>query len=218
MAVRILPALGSTLAVAAVVGGGLTLHPELLAGTAAPATTPAAVTSTAGTASTASTASSADRQTVIAGTNPVTGANTPGYTFDSSLLGAPWVPGPSVQLPELQLTAPAPGVTAKITTSTRSQQFGHTSQWTAKPQVDGPVRRLVKTVAAGGYVVVPREAGDLHLLCGPGSDAYYVDSHRISSEPAQWRVYRVDGGPSYDVSYRFVQYDRSPISLQKTCQ
>jgi hypothetical protein len=202
--VRILPALGSTLALAAVVGGGLALHPELLAGSAVP-TTAAAVT----TAST----NPADRQTVVSGMNPVTGANASGYTFDSSLLGSPWVPGPSVELPELDFTAPAPGTGARVTTSARSQQFGHTAQWTAKPQVDGPVHRVMKTVAAGGYIVVPNEAGNLHLLCGPGSDAYYIDSHQ-----GEWRVYRVDGGTSYDVSYRFVQYDRSPISLQKTCQ
>jgi hypothetical protein len=203
--VRILPVLGSTLALAAVVGGGLALHPELLAGSATPATTAAAVTTTS--------TNPADRRTVVSGMNPVTGANAPGYTFDSSLLGSPWVPGPSVELPELDFTAPAPGAGAKVSTSTRSQQFGHTAQWTAKPQVDGPVRRVVKTVAPDGYIVVPNEAGNLHLLCGPGSDSYYIDSHQ-----GEWRVYRVDGGPSYDVSYRFVQYDRSPISLQKACQ
>jgi hypothetical protein len=104
-------------------------------------------------------------------------------------------------------------VSGQIGTRTRSQQFGHTSQWTAKPQVNGPVRRLLKTVADGGYVTVPAEAGDLHLLCGPGSDAYYVDTH-----DGEWRVYRVDGGPHYDVSYRFVQYDRSPLAVQTSCQ
>jgi hypothetical protein len=144
----------------------------------------------------------------------VTGSNAvPSYTFDSSLLGVPWVPGPSVQLPELQLNPPGPGTEGSVTTRTRSTQFGHTTRWTAKPRVDGPVRHIVKTVADGGYIVVPTEAGDLHVLCGPGSASYYVDSH-----DGEWRVYRVDGGPHYDVSYRFVQYDRSPLSQQVPCQ
>jgi hypothetical protein len=208
-----LPALGSTLALAAVVGGGLVLHPELLDHTAAaPATTAAAATTnTGGTA--------AARATVTSGMDPVTGAmtgagTTPSYTVDSSLLGVPWVPGPSSPLPELTLRAPGPGVEGGVETRTRSEQFGHTTQWTAKPQVDGPVRRIVKTVAEGGYIVVPNEAGDLHLLCGGvRSDAYYVDSHA-----GEWRVFRVDGGTHYDVSYRFVQFDRSPMSLRTTCQ
>jgi hypothetical protein len=206
--VRILPALGSTVALAAVVGGGLVLHPELLQrGTATPATRPAAATS-------AASSSGAARATVTAGMNPVTGQNSvPSYTLDSSILGVPSVPGPSVQLPELVFTPPGPGATGQISTRARSEQFGHTSQWTAQPQVNGPVRRLVKTVAANGYVVIPAEAGDLHLLCGPGSDAYYIDSHS-----GEWRVYRVDGGPHYDVSYRFVRYDRSPMAAETACQ
>jgi hypothetical protein len=226
--VRILPALGSTVALAAVVGGGLALHPELLQrGTDTPATRPAAVTS-------ASSASGPARATVTSGMNPVTGQNSasqngasqngasqngasqngvPSYTLDSSVLGVPWVPGPSVQLPELVFTPPAPGAAGQVSTRARSEQFGHTSQWTAQPQVNGPVRRLVKTVAANGYVVIPAEAGDLHLLCGPGSDAYYIDSHS-----GEWRVYRVDGGPRYDVSYRFVRYDRSPLAAETACQ
>lgn len=214
---RILPALGSTLAFAAVVGGGLAVHPELLdrAGSSK-----ATVAQPASRAAAATSSTSGARATVTAGMNPVTGQNTatgngsvPGYTFDSSLLGVPWVPGPSVQLPELQLNPPGPGVEGRITTRTRSMQFGHTTQWTAKPQVNGPVRHVVKTVAENGYIVVPAEAGNLHLLCGPGSDSYYVDSSN-----GEWRVYRVDGGPHYDVSYRFVQYDRSPLSLQTPCQ
>ena len=210
---RILPALGSTLALAAVVGGGLALHPELLNRTpTAPAATPVAATSTTGN-------TSAARATVTSGMDPVTGKGAPGtnatpsYTFDSSLLGVPWVPGPSVDLPELQLNPPGPDKEGSITTRTRSMQFGHTSQWTAQPQVNGPVRRITRTVADGGYIVVPAEAGDLHLLCGPGSDSYYVDSHN-----GDWRVYRVDGGGHYDVSYRFVQYDRSPLAAHTPCQ
>lgn len=216
---KILTTLGSTLALAAVAGGGMALHPELLdrmpdRAVAQPATTPAAATS----------GSSATRATVTSGMDPVTGKTVTGtnvtgtnavptYTFDSSLLGVPWTPGPTAELPELQLKPPSPGVEGSVTTRSRSVQFGHTTQWTAKPQVNGPVRRIVKTVADGGYVVVPPEAGTLHLLCGPGSASYYVDSHE-----GQWRVYRVDGGPHYDVSYRFVQYDRSPLAQQTPCQ
>jgi hypothetical protein len=214
--VRILPLLGSTLGLAAVLGGGLVLGPDVLAdqrAPAAPATEKAA---------NATTGSAADRATVIGGTNPVTGANSTatGYVVDRSLLGLPVVPNaPSVQLPELELTPPAPGRAGSITTGTRSSQFGHTATWQAKPQVDGPERRLVRTAPENGYVVIPAEAGDLHLLCGEkvdgrtGTGSYYVDSHE-----GEWRVHRVDGGPNYDVRYRFVQYDRSPLAARTACE
>jgi hypothetical protein len=210
--VRILPLLGSTLGLAAVLGGGLVLRPDLLAehaGAPDPATEKAAK---------ATTGSAADRAKVVAGTNPVNGAT--GWIFDRSTLGLPVVPNaPSVQLPELQLSAPGPGRSGSITTRTRSQQFGHTATWQAQPQVDGPERRLVRTAPENGYVVVPTEPGDLHLLCGEtaedrsGAGSYYVDSHE-----GEWRVYRVDGGPNYDVQYRFVQYDRSPLAARTACQ
>lgn len=206
--VRPLPLLGSTLALAVAVGGAL-LHPELLeGGSSAPAPgVEKAANATTGTA--------ADRQTVIAGTDPVTGRSTvPTYTFDSSLLGQPVTPGaPSVQLPSLVLNEPGPGRTGSIGTRTRTQQLGRTSQWQAREPVLGPVRRLTQTVAEGGYAVVPAEAGELHLLCGPGSASYYVDSRG-----GEWRVYRTDGGPRYDVGYRFVQYDRSPLAASTACQ
>jgi hypothetical protein len=64
-----------------------------------------------------------------------------------------------------------------------------------------------------GYIEVPNEAGELHLLCGPGSASYYVDSRSGS-----WRIFRTDGGEAYDVSYQFVQNDRSPISVQSRCR
>jgi hypothetical protein len=188
------------------------LRPDLVAEHAKP---PAPATEKAARSTTGS---SADRATVVAGTNPVTGAT--GWIFDRSTLGLPVVPNaPSVQLPELQLSPPGPGQVGSISTRTRSQQFGHTATWQAKPQVDGPARRLVKTAPENGYVVIPTEPGDLHLLCGPSSDgrmgagAYYVDSHE-----GEWRVYRVDGGPNYDVRYRFVQYDRSPLAARTACQ
>jgi hypothetical protein len=214
--VRILPLLGSTLGLAAVLGGGLVLRPDLLA---EHASAPAPETEKAANATTGS---AADRATVIAGTNPVTGANSSvtGWVFDRSTLGLPVVPNaPSVQLPELQLSAPGPGKSGSITTRTRSQQFGHTATWQAQPQVDGPERRLVRTAPENGYVVIPAEPGDLHLLCGETSDgrtgtgSYYVDSHQ-----GEWRVHRVDGGPNYDVRYRFVQYDRSPLAARTACQ
>lgn len=211
-----LPALGSSLALAAVVGGGLVLRPELLNRTpAVPATTPAAVTSSIGNV----TGSAAARATVTAGMNPVTGVNSsassaPGYTVDGAVLGVPWVPGPTTQLPELTLEVPGPGVEGGVVARPRSEQFGHTTQWTAHPQVDGPVRRIVRTATQDGYVVVPNEAGTLHLLCGaPGASSYWIDS-----SAGEWRVHRTDGGPHYDVSYRFVQFDRSPLSLRTTCQ
>ncbi len=213
---RILPLLGSTLGLAAVLGGGLVLHPELLpegSGPVAPETQKAA---------NATPGSAADRATVVAGTNPVTGANSSatGWVFDRSTLGLPVVPNaPSVQLPELQLDPPGPGQAGSITTRTRSQQFGHTATWQAKPQVNGPERRLVRTAPENGYVVLPSEPGDPHLLCAASTDgrtgtgSYYIDSHQ-----GEWRVYRVDGGPNYDVRYRFVQYDRSPLASRTACQ
>lgn len=205
---RPFPLLGSTLALAVAVGGVL-LHPELMDG-AAPAPAPAVEK-----AANATTGTAADRQTVVSGTDPVTGASTaPTYKFDSSLLGQPFQPNaPTVQLPALDLKAPGPGRSGGISSRPRTQQLGRTTQWTAKPPVPGPVRRLTRTVTDGGYVVVPAEPGELHLLCGPGSDSYYVDSHE-----GEWRVYRVDGGPGYDVSYRFVQYDRSPLGVATACQ
>lgn len=205
---RPLPLLGSTLALAVAVGGAL-FHPDLLDGRS-PAPVPAvekAANATPGTA--------ADRQTVVSGTDPVTGRSTvPTYAFDSALLGQPVTPGaPAVRLPSLVLDEPGPGRTGRISTRTRTQQLGRTSQWQAKAPVLGPARRLTRTVADGGYVVVPAEAGELHLLCGPGSASYYVDSH-----DGEWRVYRTDGGPRYDVGYRFVQYDRSPLAVSTACQ
>jgi hypothetical protein len=210
--VRRLPLLGSSLGLAAVLGGGILLHPELIS----PPTTPGPAATKA--ANTSSSRSAADRQTVVSGPNPVRGTTgtgrTPSYTFDSSILGVPVVPkAPSVQLPELQLKPPGPGTGASVTTGTRSTQFGHTSTWTAQQPVNGPVRRVVKTVADNGYVVVPPEPGELHLLCSTSTDSYYVDTHL-----GEWRVYRVDGGPRYDVRYRFVQYDRSPLGSSTACQ
>jgi hypothetical protein len=163
---------------------------------------------------TTSATSGADRQTVVSGPDPVTGNGTPTYTLDRSLLGLPVVPNaPSVQLPELAMSPPGPGHSGSISTGTRSDQLGHTAQWSAQPPVNGPVRRLVKTVSDNGYVVVPPEAGDLHLLCDARDGSYYVDTHL-----GEWRVYRVDGGPHYDVRYRFVQYDRSPLGVTTACQ
>lgn len=214
---RILPLLSSTLGLAAVLGGGLVLRPDLLTDrstSAVPATEKAANATTTGSA--------ADRATSIGGTNPVTGANSSatGYALDRSLLGVPVLPNaPSVQLPELVLTSPGPGQVGSIGTRTRSRQFGYTTTWQAKPQVEGPERRIVRSGPENGYIVIPSEPGDLHLLCGstndgrPGAGSYYVDAR-----DGEWRVYRVDGGPSYDVRYRFVQYDRSPLAYRKPCQ
>jgi len=211
-----LPLLGSALGLAAVLGGGLVLRPDLLVGDTSPAA-PAIEK-----AANATTGSAADRATSIGGMNPVTGANPSamGYVLDRSMLGLPVTPNaPSVQLPELELSPPAPGQAGSISTRVRSEQFGHTAIWQAQPQVEGPERRVVRITAENGYIVIPNEPGELHLLCGdapdgrPSAGSYYVDA-----EDGEWRVYRVDGGPNYDVRYRFVQYDRSPLAARTACQ
>jgi hypothetical protein len=147
--------------------------------------------------------------------NPVTGANSSaGLEVDRSVLGLPVAPDTAqVQLPELSLVPPTVGRSGAIVTTPRNVQVGTTAVWQAQPQVDGPVRHVVKDVAVGAPIVIPAEAGQLHLLCGVGAGTYYVDSHL-----GQWRVHRTDGGPNYDVRYRFVQYDRSPLSLQDRCR
>jgi hypothetical protein len=119
---------------------------------------------------------------------------------------------PSVRLPQLVLTPPAPGVSGSISTVSSNDQLGRTVDWTAQLPINGPVRRVV-TTAQTGYLVVPAETGELHLMCDANTDAYYIDTSF-----GGWRVYRVDGGTHFDVSYRFVQYDRSPLSSGKTCQ
>jgi hypothetical protein len=147
--------------------------------------------------------------------NPVTGQNSSaGLEVDRSLLGLPVVPNTAqLQLPELALVPPTVGRSGHIVTVPRNVQVGTTAVWQAQQKVDGPVRRVVKDVAPGAYIVIPPEAGQLHLLCGEGAGTYYVDSHL-----GEWRVYRTDGGPHYDVQYRFVQYDRSPLALQDRCR
>jgi hypothetical protein len=202
--VRFLPAIGSALGVVAL-AGGLALHPELVRGgaTPQPAVTPVATTAT----------NAAARQTVTSGMDPVTGVNSSNLVVDRSLLGLPVIPNtPSVPLPEVVIAPPGPGHGPSVSTQAQSQQVGSNVAWEAKPEVDGPVRRVTQR-STTGYITVPAEAGELHVLCGPGSDSYYVDTHL-----GGWRIVRTDGRDLYDLSYQFVQYDRSPISAQTHCR
>jgi hypothetical protein len=217
-----LPMLGAGLGLAAAVGGGVAFRPELMA---AISDAPSVAASAAPAASSVTANSGGDRATVVAGTNPVTGQSagsgatggggkTSNQRIDRSILGLPTSPvSPSVQLPELVLNPPAAGKAGSIVTENRSEQFSHTAEWTAQPQVNGPSRHLAKRVAENSYVVVPAEAGRLHLLCNQSPISFYVDSSN-----GEWRVYRVDGGLNYDFSYRFVQYDRSPMATPTACQ
>lgn len=201
---RFLPALGSALGVV-VLAGGLALHPELVGHAAPPqpAVTPVATAA----------ADAAARQTVTSGMDPVTGANSPTLVVDRSLLGLPVLPNaPSVSLPEVVVRPPGSARGPSVTTEPRSEQVGSNVAWEARPEVDGPVRRLTQRSTAG-YVTIPAEPGELHVLCGPGSASYYVDTHL-----GGWRVLRTDGGELYDLSYQFVQYDRSPVSAQSRCR
>ncbi len=202
---RFLPAFGSALGVV-VLAGGLALHPELVGrgATPQPAVTPVATTTATNAAA---------RQTVTTGMDPVTGVNSSSLLVDRSLLGLPVIPNtPSVPLPEVVVAPPGPGRGPSVSTRPQSQQVGSNVVWEAKPEVDGPVRRVTQRTTAG-YITVPAEAGDLHVLCGPGSASYYVDTHL-----GGWRIVRTDGADFYDVSYQFVQYDRSPISAQTRCR
>lgn len=216
--------LGAGLGLTAVLGGGVVYRPQL---TAALVADPAAGTASgAGTATagSGSTGSSADRQTVVAGTNPVTGATSGTGTtgagrsarlrLDRSIMGGSASPySPSIQLPQLVLNPPAPGKVGSITTEVRTQQFTNTADWNGQQKVDGPVRRLVRRGTMNSYVVVPSEPGQLHLLCKLTTTSYWVDS-----SAGEWRVHRTDGGPNYDFQYRFVRYDRSPVADQSACQ
>jgi hypothetical protein len=208
---RILPLLGSTVGLAAVLGGGFLLRPDLLLTAPPSASTTNPVTTKV--ASTASSSSAADRQTVTEGMDdPITGVGTTAKV-DKSILGIPGSDfAPTVPLPELVLHPPGPGITGSITTDQRNNQLGHTADWVAQLPINGPVRR-VATTTQNGYVVVAAEAGELHLLCDENTDAYYVDT-----TAGEWRVYRVDGGTHFDVSYHFVQYDRSPLVNGETCK
>jgi hypothetical protein len=203
--VRFLPAFGSALGVV-VLAGGLALHPELVRDPAPPpqpASSPVATTAT----------DPAARSTVVAGMDPVTGVNSSTLVVDRALLGLPVIPNtPMVSLPEVVVQPPAPGKGPSITTQPQTRQVGSTAAWEAQPELPGPVRRVAQRTTAG-YITVPSEAGELHLLCGPGSASYYVDSHL-----GGWRIIRTDGAENYDVSYQFVQYDRSPISAQSRCR
>jgi hypothetical protein len=203
--VKFLPAFGSALG-AAVLAGGLVLHPELVRkvqGPPQPAVSPVAVTAS----------DPAARQTVVSGMDPLTGVNSSSLLVDRSLLGLPVIPNtPSIQLPDVAFRPPGPGRGASVSTLPQRQQVGRNVVWQAQPEVDGPVRRVTRR-STTGYIEVPNEAGELHLLCGPGSASYYVDSRSGS-----WRIFRTDGGEAYDVSYQFVQNDRSPISVQSRCR
>lgn len=208
---RILPLLGSTVGLAAVLGGGFLLRPDLLLTAPPSASTPNPVSTNV--ANTASNTSAADRQTVSEGMDdPITGVGSTAKV-DRSILGVPENPfAPSVPLPELVLHPPGPGISGSISKEVRNDQLGHTADWVAQLPIIGPVHRVV-TTTQNGYVVVPTEAGELHLLCEANTEAYYVDT-----TAGEWRVYRVDGGSHFDVSYHFVQYDRSPLVNAESCK
>lgn len=207
---RILPLLGAALGVSAAVGGGVLYRPELVATLSGRPPVAVQATTVANTSG-----SAADRATVVAGVNPVTGDDpTASRRVDRSLLGLPRLPvTPSVQLPELVLRPPGPGTAGRISTRSRNEQFGQTVDWTPQAPVNGPVSRMVRTAASDSYVVVPTQPGELHLLCNVSRGSYYVDG-----SSGQWRVSRVDGGPHYDFSYRFVRFDKSPLGNEAACQ